>query len=31
MCKHITSLRKSTLKEQTATAEISNLIGSPEE
>ncbi len=31
MCKHITSLGKSTLKEQKASAEDINLIGSPEE
>jgi hypothetical protein len=31
MCKHITSLGKSTLKEQKASAEDINLIGSAEE
>jgi alkanesulfonate monooxygenase SsuD/methylene tetrahydromethanopterin reductase-like flavin-dependent oxidoreductase (luciferase family) len=31
MCKHIISLGKSTLKEQKASAEDINLIGSPEE
>ena len=31
MCKHIVSLGKSTLKEQKASAEDINLIGSPEE
>ena len=31
MCKHIISLSQSTLKEQKASAEDINLIGSPQE